>query len=44
MAKLTVKYFSECLARHTTFEMYLPNDVRASLPWEQGRIPTGSAP
>lgn len=35
MAKITVKYFSECLVRHTTFEMYLPNDLRAGLPWEQ---------
>ena len=32
MAHLTVKYFSECLIRHTTFEMYLPHDARANLP------------
>lgn len=36
MAKITVKYFSECLMRPTTFEMFLPNDIRTNLPWEQG--------
>lgn len=35
MANVTVKYFSNCLIRHTTFEMYLPNDLRTDLPWEQ---------
>lgn len=34
MATLTVKYFSDCLKRQTTFEMYLPRDMRARLPWE----------
>lgn len=44
MAHLTVKYFSECLIRHTTFEMYLPNDARANLPWEQGENPYRKRP
>lgn len=35
MANITVKYFSECLVRPTTFEMFLPNDPRTDLPWEQ---------
>ncbi len=35
MANITVKYFSNCLMRQTTFEMYLPNDMRTDLPWEQ---------
>lgn len=35
MANITVKYFSDCLIRHTTFEMYLPNDLRSGQPWEQ---------
>lgn len=44
MAKLTVKYFSECLVRHTTFEMFLPNDVRTNLPWEQKDDPYRNRP
>ena len=44
MAHLTVKYFSECLVRQTTFEMYLPNDVRTNLPWEQGDNPYRKRP
>lgn len=37
MANITVKFFSNCLRRHTTFEMFLPNDPRADLPWEKER-------
>lgn len=35
MAQITVKYFSNCLKRQTTFEMYLPNDLRTDMPWEK---------
>lgn len=44
MAYITVKYFSNCLVRHTTFEMYLPNDPRADLPWEQQTDPYRKRP
>ncbi|MCI9337322.1 MAG: esterase [Lachnospiraceae bacterium] len=44
MAKLTVKYFSECLVRPVTFEMYLPNDVRTNVPWAQGDDPYRKRP
>ena len=32
MANITVRYFSNCLVRPTTFELFLPNDPRADVP------------
>ena len=32
MSDLTIRFFSNCLRRFTTFKMYLPNDVREDLP------------
>lgn len=32
MANITVRYFSNCLVRPTTFELFLPNDSRADVP------------
>ena len=32
MSNLTIRYYSNCLRRFTTFKMYLPNDVREDLP------------
>ncbi len=34
MANLTIRYYSNCLCRHTTFQMYLPNGFRAENPDE----------
>lgn len=44
MANITVKYFSDCLMRHTTFEMFLPNDPRADQPWGQQDDPCRKRP
>ena len=35
MAKLQIDFFSNALHRTTTFEMVIPNDRRAGLPWEE---------
>ena len=35
MANLTIRFYSNCLRRHTTFKMYLPNDVREGTPVEE---------
>ena len=34
MAKLQIEYFSNALRRATTFEMLIPNDHVAGIPWE----------
>jgi S-formylglutathione hydrolase FrmB len=34
MARLQIEYFSNALHRTTSFEMMIPNDSRADLPWE----------
>lgn len=34
MANLTIRYFSNCLCRHTTFQMYLPAGFKADTPDE----------
>lgn len=44
MASITVKYFSECLVRHTTFEMYLPNDPHTNPQEEQKENIYGKRP
>ena len=36
MARLQIEYFSNALRRTTSFEMLIPNDTRADLPWENG--------
>ena len=40
MARLLIEYFSNALRRTTSFEMMIPNDARADLPWEN----TAAAP
>ena len=35
MARLIVEYFSNALHRATTFEMLIPNDFPADIPWEK---------
>ena len=35
MANITVKYYSNCLKRHTVFELFLPNDIPSDSPWDQ---------
>ncbi len=35
MARLQIEYFSNALCRTTNFEMLIPNDLRAGLPWEK---------
>ena len=32
MANLTIRFYSNCLRRFTTFKMYIPNDVRDDVP------------
>lgn len=44
MANITVKYFSNCLMRQTTFEMYLPNDLRDDMPSDQQDNPYRKRP
>ena len=34
MARLQIEYYSNALCRTTAFEILIPNDLRASLPWE----------
>ena len=40
MANLTIRFYSNCLRRHTTFKMYLPNDVREGTPVEETKYNT----
>ena len=35
MARLQIEYFSNALRRTTSFEMVIPNDERAGVPWEE---------
>ena len=35
MARLQIEYFSNALHRATTFEMLIPNDFPADIPWEK---------
>ena len=35
MAYINVKYYSDCLKRQNSFDMYLPNDLRKDAPWEK---------
>ncbi len=35
MANLKIRFFSNSLRRNTTFEMYLPNDMRTDIPQEE---------
>lgn len=35
MAQLNVKYYSECLKRPASFQMFIPNDMRNDAPWEK---------
>ena len=37
MARLQIEYFSNALRRSTTFEMIIPNDFPAGVPWEAGK-------
>lgn len=32
MANLSIRFYSNCLNRYTTFNMYLPNDIREGMP------------
>ncbi len=32
MSDLSIRFYSNCLKRFTTFRMYFPNDVREDLP------------
>lgn len=34
MANLRVRFYANSLNRNTTFEMYLPNDIRRDIPRE----------
>ena len=36
MARLQIEYFSNALHRATSFEMLIPNDFPADIPWENG--------
>ena len=40
MANLTIRFYSNCLRRHTSFQMYLPNDVREGMPIEETKYNT----
>lgn len=44
MANITVRYFSKCLMRPTTFELFLPNDPRDDLPPDEEREKYGNRP
>ena len=35
MARLQIEYFSNALHRTTSFEMLIPNDFPAGIPWEK---------
>ncbi|SEF75947.1 S-formylglutathione hydrolase FrmB [Eubacterium ruminantium] len=35
MANLSIRFYSNCLRRYTTFKMYLPNDAREDIPTEE---------
>lgn len=37
MAELSVRFFSNCLRRTVEFKMFLPNDERKDIPWEDDK-------
>lgn len=38
MAYFTVRLFANSLRRRTTFEMFIPNDIREDIPHEEKRV------
>ena len=41
MADLSIRFFSNCLRRTVEFRMFLPNDKRNDIPWEEEKHAKG---